>query len=104
MMAIRPEDEDDPPPCGPGTIYGIPRVTNADGVVICEERDPRPGSKAWLHNQQNGYATVEILFGKGEVFEKQPIIPTLRELAQLVAGVVDALESHIQRGNDESPV
>jgi hypothetical protein len=95
-IAIREEDEDDPPPAPPGSIYMIPMVLNSGGFFESEGRAPRPGSKAYIHNQRNGYPTVEIAFGKGEVFEGEPIIPTLRQLADLVGGVIDTLEAHCQ--------
>ena len=95
-VAIHEDQEENPPPVAPGTILTILGITAGDGTVISHARQVRPGTAAYLHNQRNGYPTVQILFGKGEVFEDQPIIPTLRELAQLVDGVIDALEAHCE--------
>ena len=103
-IAIRPEHEDNPPPAPPGSVFMIPRVINAEGIVICEGGEPGPGTKAWLHNKENGYPTVEVRFGKGEVFENEPIIPTLRQLAELVSGVIDTLEAHLKGSNGEVPI
>jgi len=92
IVAIGPKQEDDPPAARPGAIYMI------CGTTTQESRAPRVGSAAYLHNQRSGYGTIEIGFGEGEAFENEPIIPTLRQLAQLVSGVIDSLESHCQRG------
>ena len=51
---------------------------------------------AYFHNQRNGYPSVEIKFGKGEAFEDEPIIPTLRELAELVGSTIDKLEARCE--------
>jgi hypothetical protein len=94
VICIREEQENDPPPAPPGAIFGLAGVTLADGTVASVSRNPRPGTKAHEHNQQNGFATVDITFGKGEVFEGEFIIPKLRELAELVSGIIDTLEAH----------
>lgn len=92
-IAIKPEHEDDPPPIGPGPIYIVgARTTHPDGTVVDNRRPTRPGSPAYIHNQSNGYPTLKIVFGEGGAFEKQPVIPTLRQLAELVSGVIDTLE------------
>lgn len=91
-VAICDIHEDDPPPAPPGSTYVICQVIR-DGIVIQESREPRPGTKAYEHNQNNSYVAVMILFPKGEIFENEPVIPTLRQLAQLVAGVIDIFEA-----------
>lgn len=100
VVAIREEHEDNLPFLpAPGEIYIIPGVTTADGIVTSVGREPRPGTQAFLHNQNNGYATVDICFGKGNVFEGESVIPTLRQLAERVSGTIETLEAHIKRGD-----
>jgi len=43
----------------------------------------------------HGEPRFRILFGKGKVFEGQPIIPTLHQLSHLVSGILDAIEKII---------
>jgi len=93
-IAIREDQEDDPPPAGPGTIYFIATHKRADGTVLSQQRPLRPGTKAFVHNQNNGYQTVDVCFGKGEIFEDQSVIPTLKQLAELVSKTIDILEAH----------
>jgi hypothetical protein len=40
----------------------------------------------------HGQPTFAVLFGKGQPFQGQPVIPTLQQLSQLVAGTVQAIE------------
>jgi hypothetical protein len=94
VIGIREEQENDPPSAPPGAIFALGGETLADGTVVSVPRQPRPGTKAHAHNQQNGFAMVDISFGKGEVFEGEFIIPKLRELAELVTGIIDTLEAH----------
>jgi hypothetical protein len=97
IIAIKEEHEDNPPPdAAPGSIFMLGGITKADGTVAQVAREPRPGSAAWLHNQRNGYSTVNLCFGKGEVFEDRPIIPTLKQLSELVTGIIDTLEAFIE--------
>jgi hypothetical protein len=96
VVMIREDQEADPPPIGPGGIYAIGGRTRADGTIVSVAREVRPGTKAYIHNQNNGYPQVDIRFGKGEAFEDEPIIPTLRQLAELVTGVVETLEAHVE--------
>lgn len=97
VMGIREEQEDDPPPgVVPGVVYMLVGERKADGTVVSVSREPRAGSAAWLHNQQNGYPTLDVRFGKGEVFEDEPIIPTLKQLRDIVAKAIDALETLIE--------
>jgi hypothetical protein len=96
VIAIREDQEDDPPDAPPGATFMLAGKTTKDGTVVSVAREPRLGSKAYIHNQSNGYAAVEILFGRGEVFENQPIIPTLRELADLISHTIDKFEAHCQ--------
>jgi len=42
--------------------------------------------------QGYGQPTFAVLFGKGQVFEGQPIVPTLHQLSQLIAGIVETIE------------
>jgi hypothetical protein len=53
---------------------------------------PAAGSLAHSHNERNSHATADIVFGEGEIFQHQPVIPTLHQLVQLVAGLINALE------------
>ena len=39
-----------------------------------------------------GQPAFEVVFGEGLPFEAQPILPTLHQLSQLVAGVVETIE------------
>ncbi len=93
VIAIREEDEDNPPSIGPGAIFMLGGCTTKEGVVVSVAREPRVGTKAYIHNQNNGYATVNVMFAKGDAFKNQSIVPTLRELAELVSGVVDTFET-----------
>lgn len=56
-----------------------------------------PNSPADIHNKRYPNSTALICFGKGEPFENEPVVPTLHQLAQLVTGVVQTLETHLQR-------
>ena len=48
-----------------------------------------PGPVAFENYGQPAFA---VLFGKGQVFEGRPIVPTLHQLAQLIARIVEAIE------------
>ena len=49
--------------------------------------------------QGYGQPTLAVLFDKGQVFEGQPIIPTLHQLSQLVSGIIHAFEeAYLARG------
>lgn len=39
----------------------------------------------------NGQPTFNVFFDKGQVFEGQPVIPTLHQLSQLVSGIVQTI-------------
>jgi hypothetical protein len=39
-----------------------------------------------------GQPAFAVLFGEGQPFEGQPVVPTLHQLSQLVSGVVEAIE------------
>jgi hypothetical protein len=58
-------------------------------IEQCRQEHPQPGK--WL-------SVGQISFGEGEVFENEPIIPTLYQLAKLVSGVVETLEAYIEGG------
>jgi hypothetical protein len=90
-IAIRKEHEDDPPAIEPGAIYSIPQ-TLVDGIASPKE-EPRPGSKAYVHNQTSGYTVVSIRFG--EVLSDQEVIPKLWRFAELVSGLIDELDEKI---------
>jgi hypothetical protein len=93
IVGIREDQEDNPPSAPPGAIFMLMGITAPDGTVTQVAREPRIGTKAYIHNQRNGYPSVEIKFGKGEAFEDKPIIPTLRELAEVVGSTIDKLEA-----------
>ncbi len=57
-------------------------------------RMPRLGTVASLHNDQYRRAAFNVSFDKGLPFENEPIVPTLHQLSQLVAGVIQILETH----------
>jgi hypothetical protein len=65
--------------------------------MIIHPRDPATGTKAALHNSQNGYALVEVKFPQDHLLSNRPVIETLNELANLVAGIIDKLERHCHR-------
>lgn len=44
--------------------------------------------------------TFEILFGEGQPFEGKPIIPTLHQLTNLIAGIVETFETHCFGSNE----
>jgi hypothetical protein len=96
VVAIREDHEDNPPSAPPGAIFMLVGITAADGTVMQVAREPRIGTRAYVHNQRNGYPSAEIKFGKGEAFEDKPIIPTLRELAELVGSIIDKLEARCE--------
>jgi hypothetical protein len=96
ISAIREDQEDNPPSAPPGAIFMLCGITAPDGTVTQVAREPRIGTRAYIHNQRNGYPSVEIKFGKGEAFEDKPIIPTLRELAELVGSTIDKLEARCE--------
>jgi hypothetical protein len=97
VIAIREDHEDNPPSAPPGAIYMLCGIIAPDGTVTqVAAREPRVGTRAYIHNQRNGYPSVEIKFGKGEAFENKPIIPTLRELAELVGSTIDKLEARCE--------
>jgi hypothetical protein len=74
-------------------ISNIPEGT----LLILPSGQPvTPDSPADLHNKRNSKATVLICFAEGEPFENEPVIPTLHQLLQLVTGILQALEAHIQ--------
>jgi hypothetical protein len=96
IVGIREDQEDNPPSAPPGAIFMLMGITAADGTVTQVARAPRIGTRAYIHNQRNGYPSIEIKFGKGEAFEDNPIIPTLRELAELVGSTIDKLEARCE--------
>jgi hypothetical protein len=96
VIAIREDQEDNPPGATTGAIFMLYGIIAADGTVIQVAREPRIGTRAYVHNQRNGYPSIEIKFEKGEAFEDKPIIPTLRELAELVGSTIDKLEARYE--------
>lgn len=49
-------------------------------------------TSAKLHITNYGQPTFGVFFRQGEPFENQPLVPTLHQLAQIVTGVVQAIE------------
>jgi hypothetical protein len=103
VIGITEEHEDDPPPTGPGSIYMLGGRTTKEGVVKSVAREPRPGTKAYIHNENNGYQTVSVIFPEGGPFENEAVVPTLRQLAELVSGVIDMFEA-VCFGGEPNPV
>jgi hypothetical protein len=99
MVAIRKEDEDNPPPIAPGAIYGIPREL-IEGAWSTEE-NLRPGSKAFDHNQQSGYTVVNVRFR--EVLDGEEVIPKLWKFTELVSKLIDDLDEEIFRLEASQP-
>jgi hypothetical protein len=89
IVFISKEKQSELPTVGPGTVFNI--IDPETGNIIGE---PTPGTAAYLHNQDNGYSALDIRFGKGEIFEDQPIIPTLRQLTELVGETINILKAH----------
>jgi hypothetical protein len=102
VVGIREDQENDPPPVAPGTLYSVGGLRAADGTVIGGPRSPRPGTKSYIHNQNSGFPGIEISFAKGEPFQGLSILPTLKQLAELVTGYVDTLQTHVERGEGEA--
>ena len=92
-LAIRKEDEDNPPAIAPGAIYSIPQE-QVDGTWSPEE-NLRLGSKAFEHNQQSGYTVVNVRFR--EVLEGEEVIPKLWKFTELVSKLIDDLDEEIFR-------
>jgi hypothetical protein len=42
--------------------------------------------------QGSGKPIFSVLFDKGQIFEGQPIVPTLHQLSEIVSGVIEAIE------------
>lgn len=66
-------------------------------LLLANNMPVTPNSPADLHNKRYTDPTALICFGKGEPFESEPVIPTLHQLAQLVTGIVQTLETHFKR-------
>lgn len=49
-------------------------------------------TSAKLHITNYGQPAFGVFFRQGEPFENQPVVPTLHQLAQIVTGVVQAIE------------
>ena len=92
IVSISEDQEDNPPTARPGAILQIGGQADAT-TVFSNPRYPRPGTKAAIFNSRNGYASVEVKFPKGEEFEDQAVIESLKELAELVSGIIDKLEA-----------
>lgn len=90
-------------------------VSKIDAVCIDDENDPSsfqagcflvlpgptpvtPGSPADLHNNKNNKPTFTISFLEVESIKDKPVIPTLRQFAQLVEGIVETLATHCIAG------
>jgi hypothetical protein len=50
------------------------------------------GTPDRLHIKKHGKPTFDVRFGKAQIFDNQPVIPTLHQLSQLVAGIIEAIE------------
>jgi len=87
VVGIREHQEENPPPIGAGAVYCIVGRGGERGRPI------REGTAAFRHNQQSGYATIQLQFGVGEVFEGESIVPILHRLAELVHDAIGALKS-----------
>jgi hypothetical protein len=54
---------------------------------------------AYVTWQGNAQQMFEVLFGKGDIFEGQAVIPTLEQLSKLVGGTLQAIEQvYLARG------
>jgi hypothetical protein len=76
------EDEDEPREFAPGFLYVLPGG-----------KRPSPTSVAYAHNERNSQPAMEIIFGEGEIFQDKPVIATLHQFVQLVAGLIDVIET-----------
>jgi hypothetical protein len=50
------------------------------------------GSAVPFEITNKGHATAEITFHKAGVFQGEAVLPTLKQLSQLVSGIVDTIE------------
>jgi hypothetical protein len=50
-------------------------------------------TQAYLENQQNGRLATQIRFRERGIFDNQPVISTLFQLAELVGNAIEALDS-----------
>jgi hypothetical protein len=69
-------------------------VINGMSITVRDDRVFTPLSTTdRMEITNHGQPTVEILFGKGDVFENEPVIPTLLQCGQLVSNAVDIIEA-----------
>ena len=43
---------------------------------------------------QEFQATFEVSFGRGQPFQYEPVVPTLHQLTELVAGIIETFKAH----------
>lgn len=70
----------------------------ADSFILVANptRVPKPGSRAAIYNENYRGAAFDIHFDSGLPFKNEPVIPTLHQLTQLVAGVIQTFVRHIE--------
>ncbi len=80
LFDVRAEDENH------NTFRARSMTIGGDGVLRAFATDAK------LHIQSYGQATFAVLFQQGQAFEGKPVIPTLRQLVQLVSGIIQTIE------------
>jgi hypothetical protein len=68
------------------------KINNLTFHLLDDWKGSMIGAPGELQIVNQGKPTVEIVFRKGQVFENKPVIPTLRQLTQLVAEIMSKFE------------
>jgi hypothetical protein len=77
-----------------GFVVVDPELMTKDRSVL---PNPRPGTHLQVDEQVS--PAFQIEFGGGQPFEYEPVIPTLEQLAELVAGIILSFETICLGGN-----
>jgi hypothetical protein len=76
----------------------VPETASDSFILICNPtRIPRPGSAAAIHNENYRGTAFDIRFDAALPFGNEPVIPTLRRLAQDVTRVIRILDSYCDK-------
>lgn len=82
-------NDDDVPDTAANCLILIKDDPLSDGLRV-----PRAGIASAAHNDQYRRAAFDVCFDKGLPFENEPIVPTMHQLTQLVARVINVLATH----------
>lgn len=95
------------------TITGLNKVTLRSGGTVIEEFSAtvfpgREETQIMSHDSPmeldgDHQVTLLVLFDKGQIFESEAVVPTLYKLAQIVSGVLQALEQAYLARNQIKP-